>query len=151
MSDLPHHQDREDEGRYIPPQPGLAAAARQSRGIGAQLGLGGGHSPPLQESSDQASRLIAQLKKKQDNLENRMRRNNLLFIGLPEGTEDNSPATYLEELLIATYGREALSQSFVVERAHWMPAKKPPQRAPLMVFIAKFLNKMPAAHSGLAA
>lgn len=104
-----------------------------------RLGRVGDSIPPLQESSDQANRLIAQLQQKQDDLENHMR-NNLRFIGLPESAEGNNPATFLEELLITTYGREAFSQSFVVERAHRMPTKKPPQGAPPQVFIAKFLN-----------
>lgn len=94
----------------------------------------------VQESSDQANRLITQLQQKQDDLKNRMRGNNLRFIGLPEGTEGNNLATFLEDLLITTYEREAFSQSFAVERVHRMPAKKPPQGAPPRVFIAKFLN-----------
>lgn len=96
--------------------------------------------PPLQESSDQASRLIAQLQQKQDDLENCMRRNNLRFIGLPEGTEGNNPATFPEDLLITTYRQEAFSRSFVVERAHRMPAKKLPQGTPPRLLIAEFLN-----------
>lgn len=57
----------------------------------------------------------------------------------PEGAEGANPATFLEELLTQTYGREAFSQSFVVERAHRMPAK-PPLGTPACVFNAKFLN-----------
>lgn len=72
-------------------------------------------------SDDQTSRHIAQLQQKQDDLENCMRRNNLCFIGLPEG---DNPAAFLEELLITTYGRAAFSQLFVVKRAHQMLAKK---------------------------
>lgn len=63
--------------------------------------------PPLQELSNQDSRLIAQLQQKQDDLKNSMRRNNLRFIGLPEGVEGANPATFLEELFITAYGREA--------------------------------------------
>lgn len=69
-----------------------------------------------------------------------MWRNNLRFIGLLEGTEGNNPATFLKELLITSDGRGAFSHSFVVERAHRMPAKKPPHGALPSVFIVKFLN-----------
>lgn len=105
-----------------------------------RLGLVEDTLPPLQESSDQANRLIAQLQQKQDDLENRMRRNNLRYVGLPEGTEGNNPASFLKDLLITTYGRKAFSQSFVVERAHWMKAKKPSPGASPRIVIAKFLN-----------
>lgn len=67
---------------------------------------------PLQESSNQANHLIAKLE--QNDLENRMRRINLRFIGLLEG---NNHATFLEELLIASYGHEAFSV-FMVEHTH---------------------------------
>lgn len=50
------------------------------------------------------------LQQKQDDLENHLRLNNLRFVGLPEGEEGNNPATFLEDLLINTYGRKAFSQ-----------------------------------------
>ena len=86
--------------------------------------------PPLQESSDRMQRQIHQLFSKQDDMENRLRRCNLHLIGLPEGAEGKDPTTYLEDLLTATYGREAFSSMFAVERAHRMPARPPPQGAP---------------------
>lgn len=48
--------------------------------------------------------------------------------------------TYLENLLIKTFGREAFSSTFVVERAHRLAAKPLPAGAPPRTFIAKFLN-----------
>lgn len=83
---------------------------------------------------------IQQLAQKHDNLENRARRSNLRFIGLPEGAEGPDPATFLEKLLINTYGREALSTTFVVERANRMPARQPPEGTPPRNFIAKLMN-----------
>lgn len=83
---------------------------------------------------------INQLLAKQDNMENRLRRCNLRFIGLPEGTEGKDPTTFLEQLLITRYGREAFSATFAFERAHCMPARQPPQGAPPRTFIAKLLN-----------
>lgn len=76
----------------------------------------------------------------EDDTKNRQRRCNLWFIGLQERTEGNDPADYLETLLIKTYGREAFSVMFVVERAHSIPAKPPPGGAHPQTFIAKFLN-----------
>lgn len=71
--------------------------------------------PGTHEGCPPAPHLIAQLQQKQDDLENRMRQNNLCFVGLLEKEEGNNLAIFLEELLINTYGREAFSQSFVVE------------------------------------
>lgn len=59
-------------------------------------------------------------------MENRLRRCNLRLIGLPEGAEGKDPATFLEQLLVTTYGRETFSPMFAVERAHLMPARPPP-------------------------
>lgn len=96
--------------------------------------------PPLQTTSERMQYQINQLLAKQDDMENRLRRCNLRFIGLPEGTEGKDPTTFLEQLLITTYGREAFSPTFAVERAHRMPARPPPQGAPPRTFIAKLLN-----------
>lgn len=74
-------------------------------------------------------------------LENRLRRCNLSFVGLPEGAEGSDPPTFLENLLISTFGRPEFYPSFVVERAHRLAARPPPpQGAPPRTFIVKFLN-----------
>lgn len=95
---------------------------------------------PLQHSQEDMQRQFQQLAQKQDDLENRARRSNIRFIGLPEGSEGPDPATFLEKLLINAYGREAFSTAFVVERAHRMPARRPPEGAPPRTFIAKLMN-----------
>lgn len=87
--------------------------------------------PPLQSKSERMQRQITQLIAKQDEMENRMRRCNIHLIGLPEGAEGKDPSTYLEQLLISTYGHEAISPMLTVERAHRMPARPPPMGAPL--------------------
>lgn len=82
--------------------------------------------PPLLTSSDRVQRQIHQLLTKQDDRENRLRRCNIRLIGLPEGTEGKDTTTFLEQLLINTYGREAFSPMFALERAHRMPERHPP-------------------------
>lgn len=96
--------------------------------------------PPLQEGTERIQRQIQQLFSKHDEMENRLRRCNLRLIGLPEGAEGKDPTTFLEQLLITHYGREAFSPMLAVERAHRMPARPPPQGAPPRTFIAKLLN-----------
>lgn len=96
--------------------------------------------PPLQSSSDRLQQQVHLILQKQDDMENRLRRCNLRFIGLPEGSEGADPSSYLEQLLTQTYGRESFSSTFVVERAHRLSGRPPPQGAPPRTFIAKFLN-----------
>lgn len=82
-----------------------------------RLGLVEDVIPPLQTSSNRMQRQIDQLFSKQDEMKNRLRRCNLRFIGLPEGAEGKDPSTFLEQLLITAYGREAFSATLaVVER-----------------------------------
>lgn len=64
---------------------------------------------PLQAGSDRMQRQINQLLAKQDDMENQLRRCNLRFIGLPQRAEGKDPTTFLEQLLITTYGRDAFS------------------------------------------
>lgn len=95
---------------------------------------------PLQHTTDEVRRQLQQLSAKQDDMENRLRRCNLRFIGLPETAEGNDPARFLENFLISNFGRDAFSVMFAVERAHRIPARPPPQGAPPRTLIAKFLN-----------
>lgn len=85
---------------------------------------------PLTHTTEDLQRQIQQLHAHQDDMENRLRRCNLRFIGLPEKAEGTNPAEYLESLLIQHFGREAFSVMFAVERAHRIPAKPPPVGAP---------------------
>lgn len=95
---------------------------------------------PLQVTTEQLQYQLIAVLSKQDDMENRLRRCNLRFVGLPERSEGTGPPTFLENLLIKMFGREAFSSTFVVERAHCLSAKPPPNGAPPCTFIAKFLN-----------
>lgn len=96
--------------------------------------------PPLQNHTERLQHQLSMVLAKQDDMENRLRRCNLRFIGLPEGSEGPDPPSFLENLLINTFGRTEFSTSFVVERAHRLAAKPPPPGAPPRTFIAKLLN-----------
>lgn len=74
-------------------------------------------------------RQITQLIAKQDEMEKWLRRCNIHLTYLPEGAEGKHPTTFLEQLLINTYGRDAFSPMLVVERAHHVPAR-PPRELP---------------------
>lgn len=96
--------------------------------------------PPLQNTTSELQHQVNQLLQKQDDIENRLRRCNLRFVGLPEGVEGKDPPAFLENLLCDTYGKESFSPTFVVERAHRLSGRPPPSGAPPRTFIAKFLN-----------
>lgn len=89
--------------------------------------------PPLQTVSNRMQLQISQLMTKQEDMENRIRRCNLRFIGLPECAKGKQLTTFLEQLLITTYGRklEPFSPTLAVDIAHCMPAGPPPHRGPL--------------------
>lgn len=96
--------------------------------------------PPLQVTTDWLQYQLKAILSKQDDMENRLHHCNLRFVGLPEGSEGLDPPSFLENLLITNFGREAFSSTFVVERAHRLVTRPPPPGAPPHTFIAKLLN-----------
>lgn len=95
---------------------------------------------PLHVTTEQLQHQLHMVLAKQDDMENRLRRCNLRFVAIPEESEGTDPPSFLENLLITSFGRAELYTSFVVERAHRLAAKPPPQGAPPRTFIAKMLN-----------
>ena len=65
-----------------------------------------------------------------DDIENRLRRNNVRIVGLPEKTEGRDPTTFIESWLVEIFGKEAFSPFFTVERAHRTPGRPPQPGAP---------------------
>ena len=61
-----------------------------------------------------------------EDAEGRSRRNNIRLVGLPEGLEGQDMATYLEEWILSLLPKDALTPHFSIERAHRVPARKPP-------------------------
>lgn len=73
-------------------------------------------------------------------LEDRMRRNNLRFIGFPEGIEGKEPEIFLENWLKATMGPDTFSLMFAIERAHRVPMRPLPPGSPPRPLLAKLLH-----------
>lgn len=95
---------------------------------------------PLPQDVRDLQRKYSLLMAKMDDQENRQRRSNLRFVGLPEGAEGRSPESFLESWLAEVLGRDKLSATFVVERAHRVPMTPGPLGSPPRTFIAKLLN-----------
>lgn len=61
---------------------------------------------------------------KSDNAENRLRRNNISVLGLPEGAKGENPADFAETFFKSILALTEVSQTYVVERAHRVPTGK---------------------------
>lgn len=82
----------------------------------------------------------AQHAAKLEDLENRLSRNNVRAIGIPEKIERKNPVTFIKQWLFNTFGKDSLSSMFSVERAHRVPACPLPPDAPPRPFLFKMLN-----------
>lgn len=75
-----------------------------------------------------------------DDMENRMRRNNVQAIGICEKNEGKNPVQFIEQWLLQIYGKDSFSAIICVERVHSLPMRPlPPGNLPRM-FICKLLN-----------
>lgn len=75
-----------------------------------------------------------------DDLENRLRRNNLRILGLPERSEGQHPCEFIERWLKELLPEAQFSPLFAVERAHRVPARPLPPGAPPRPFLARMLS-----------
>lgn len=73
---------------------------------------------------------ITALIAKSDDLENRLRWNNVCIVGVPEKVEGRNPTDYLESLLLSVFGKEMLSPLYSLECAHRVPTRPLPPGAP---------------------
>ena len=80
------------------------------------------------------------LEARAEDAENRVRRNNIRFIGIPEGLEGTATESFLEQWLRSWVPSHLLSPCFVLERAHRSLQRRPPLGAPPRPMIVKILN-----------
>ena len=87
---------------------------------------------------------IDQQASKLDDIENRLRRNNIRMVGLPKQCEGANPIRFLEEWLRETFGESAFSPLFGIERAHRVPfrALKDGHPRPLLMKLLNYNNKV---------
>uniref|UniRef100_A0A667XSU8 L1 transposable element RRM domain-containing protein n=1 Tax=Myripristis murdjan TaxID=586833 RepID=A0A667XSU8_9TELE len=82
---------------------------------------------------------VEMLRQKVDDLENRSRRNNLRFVGFPEGSEGRDAAAFLREVI-----PQLLETDFPVgpeiDRAHRSLARRRPDDQPPRAILARFLR-----------
>lgn len=83
---------------------------------------------------------VKSLVAKSDDAENRLRRNNVRVLGLPEGSEGERPAEFAEAFFKDILELTPVSPTYVVERAHRVPTGRRPPGAPPRPFLVRFLN-----------
>lgn len=96
--------------------------------------------PPLTRDTRTALQQAAQATAKTEDIENRLRRNNVRTVGLPEKVEGRYPTAFIEQWLQDIFGKEAFTSLFAVERAHRTPPRPlPPGNLPRSM-LARLLN-----------
>lgn len=61
-------------------------------------------------------------------------------LGIPETAEGKNPVAFIEQWLISTFGKDAFSPLFAVERAHRVPSRPLPPGNHPRPFLFKLLN-----------
>lgn len=61
-------------------------------------------------------------------------------MGIPERAEGKNAVAFIEAWLTDTFGQDAFSPMFAVERAHRVLSRPPQQRAPPCSFLFRLLN-----------
>lgn len=97
-------------------------------------------SAPIPGKMALLEKAAGQWSQRADDLENRLRRNNIRILGLPERAEGSDPCTFVESCLKSTLPDAILSSAFAVERAHRVPIRPPPPGAPPRPFLARLLS-----------
>lgn len=95
---------------------------------------------PIPERLSTLEKAASQWSMRADDLENRLRRNNVRILGLPERAEGADPCAFIESWLKTTLPDAALSSVYAIERAHRVPARPPPPGAPPRPFLARLLS-----------
>lgn len=79
----------------------------------------------LENENEVKSKEVKRLLDKCTDLESRSRRQNLRFIGIPEGAEGTNPTKFMTELIHEVLGTEDFTSPVVIDRAHRSLASKP--------------------------
>ena len=95
---------------------------------------------PMAQDTRAALQMARDAYDRVEDMENRLRRNNVRIVGLPERVEGKDPTTFVESWLLELFGKNALSPFFAVERAHRVPSRPPQQGGPPRSILAKLLH-----------
>lgn len=75
-----------------------------------------------------------------EDLENRLRQNNVRIVGLPERVEGDTPVEFIEKWLTSTLEAEHFTPVFSLEWAHRVPARPLPSGGAPRTLILEIMN-----------
>lgn len=76
---------------------------------------------------------------KMEDMENRLRRNNVRILGLSKRCGGSNPIGFMEKWLMETFGKDVFSPFFAIERAHRVPYRVPLPGVQPRAFLVKLL------------
>lgn len=95
--------------------------------------------PPLARDTNSAYQMAKEANDRADDLENRLRRNKIRIVGLPEKVEGRDPTAYLESWLLDIVAR-MFPPLFAVEHTHRAPSRPPQPGGTPRPMLAKLLH-----------
>lgn len=98
------------------------------------------HLQPIAQDTRAALQLARDANDRAEDLENRLRHNNVRIVGLPEKVEGKDPAAFVENWLIEIFGKNAFSPFFAVECRYRVPSRPPPPGGPPRSILARLLH-----------
>ena len=96
--------------------------------------------PPLIRETQNTSRLARAVDMRAEDFENRLRRNNVRIVGLPEKVEGRDPTQFVEQWMAEVFGKDSFTHLYAVERAHRVPTRPLPPGNPPRPILARLLN-----------
>lgn len=93
----------------------------------------------LEENPPATKSEVELLRQKLDDLENRNRRNNLRFVGFPEGCEGQDAATFLSDAIPQLLNID-FPRGLDIDRAHRALTRRKPDDQPPRAIVARFLR-----------
>lgn len=116
-----------------------AESASECTGMGKALSDTMDRVAALEQSHEVMTKEHKKMHEKCMDLENRSRRQNLRFVGVPEGVEAGNPIRFIKDLLLELFGADDLGDSsMIVDRAHRTLAPKPKPGERPRAIIARF-------------
>lgn len=95
---------------------------------------------PLKSEVKEMKEQMCRYASKMDEMENRLRKDNVRLVGLPEGSEGINPIEFLDKWFIDLFGKDIFSAMFSIKRTHRVPFRAPPPGGYPRPLVVKFLN-----------
>lgn len=95
---------------------------------------------PLIRDTQATARMAKATEMRAEDIENRLRQNNVWILGLPEKVEGRDPTEFIEHWLLEVFGKEVFTPLYSVERTHRVPSRPLPLGHPPRTLLVHLLN-----------